>query len=60
MLNVKDNGVGMKENFNFLESKTLGVEIVTALTEQLDGEISYRSDDNGTAIKIKFKETKNK
>lgn len=59
ILNVKDNGVGMKENFNFLESKTLGVEIVTALTEQLDGEISYRSDDSGTAIKIKFKEIKN-
>ncbi|MCE3297111.1 MAG: signal transduction histidine kinase [Crocinitomicaceae bacterium] len=59
VLNVKDNGIGMKENFNFLESKTLGVEIVTALTEQLDGEITYKSDDNGTAIKIKFKETKN-
>lgn len=59
VLHVKDNGVGMKENFNFLESKTLGVEIITALTEQLDGEISYRSDEKGTAIKIKFKESKN-
>ncbi|MGV3630531.1 MAG: sensor histidine kinase [Bacteroidota bacterium] len=59
VLNVKDNGVGMKENFMFLESQTLGVEIVTALTEQLDGEITYKSDESGTAIKIKFKETKN-
>ncbi|MFN5415685.1 MAG: sensor histidine kinase [Flavobacteriia bacterium] len=56
ILNVKDDGNGMKENFDFLNSKTLGVEIVTALTEQLDGSISYKSDENGTSIKIKFKE----
>ena len=56
ILNVKDDGNGMKENFDFLKSKTLGVEIVTALTEQLDGTISYKSDENGTLIKIKFKE----
>ncbi len=43
ILNVKDDGNGMKENFDFLNSKTLGVEIVTALTEQLDGSISYKS-----------------
>lgn len=55
VLNVKDNGIGMKENFNFLESNTLGVEIVQALTEQLDGILTYKSDENGTSIKIKFK-----
>jgi two-component sensor histidine kinase len=56
---VKDNGHGMQEGFNFLESKTLGVEIVQALTEQLEGELSYKSGENGTSIRIKFKELKN-
>lgn len=56
VLNVKDNGVGMKPNFDFLKSNTLGVEIITALVEQLDGEISYKSDDTGTSVKVKFKE----
>lgn len=56
ILTVKDDGNGMKENFSFLESKTLGVEIITALTEQLEGNMTYKSDENGTSIKIKFKE----
>ncbi|MES2587978.1 MAG: sensor histidine kinase [Bacteroidota bacterium] len=55
-LKIKDNGEGMNSDFSFLESHTLGVEIITALTEQLDGDISYKSDENGTSIKIKFKE----
>jgi two-component system, sensor histidine kinase PdtaS len=59
ILTVKDDGSGMAENFSFLESKTLGVEIITALTEQLDGKLSYKSDSNGTTIKVKFKEIKN-
>lgn len=56
ILYVKDDGQGMKENFNFLESKTLGIEIVSALSEQLDGGISYKTGTTGTSIKIKFKE----
>lgn len=59
VLTVKDDGSGMAENFAFLESKTLGVEIITALTEQLDGKLSYKSDASGTSIKVKFKEIKN-
>lgn len=57
-LSVKDNGNGMPQHFDFLESKTLGVEIILALTEQLEGEVSYKSTENGTSFKIKFKEIK--
>lgn len=58
-LSIKDNGSGMKETFDFLNSPTLGVEIIQALTEQLEGTISYTSTEKGTSIKIKFKEVKN-
>jgi two-component system, sensor histidine kinase PdtaS len=58
-LSVRDNGNGMDETFDFLSSPTLGVEIIQALTEQLDGIISFKTSDKGTSIKIKFKEVKN-
>lgn len=58
-LSIRDNGIGMKETFDFLNSPTLGVEIIQALTEQLDGTITYKSSEKGTSIKIKFKEVKN-
>ncbi|TNE54736.1 MAG: hypothetical protein EP338_06250 [Bacteroidetes bacterium] len=60
LLYVKDNGIGMDENFNLLESNTLGMEIVRALVDQLEGSISYRTSENGTAISIHFKELKNR
>ncbi len=53
-LKIKDNGSGMKEGFDFLESQTLGVEIITALTDQLEGEISYKSNEDGTTIRVNF------
>lgn len=53
---VKDNGVGMLDDFDFLNSETLGMEIVSALTDQLEGKISYKSNENGTSIRITFKE----
>ena len=49
----------MAENFAFLESKTFGVEIITALTEQLDGKLTYKSDTSGTSIKVRFKKINN-
>lgn len=56
---VKDNGIGMLDDFDFLNSQTLGMEIVSALTDQLEGEISYKSGQQGTSIRIKFKEVNN-
>ena len=52
---IKDNGIGLPEDINFNNIKTLGLLLVNNLTEQIDGEVTiYR--DHGTQYKISFKE----
>lgn len=52
---VCDNGIGLPEDINFNNIKTLGLLLVNSLTEQIDGKVTiYR--DNGTQYKITFKE----
>ena len=53
VLFVKDNGVGLPEDFDLLNPKSLGMEIIVALTEQIDGEIEVVSN-QGTTFKISF------
>jgi PAS domain S-box-containing protein len=56
---VCDNGIGLPEDINFNNIKTLGLLLVNSLTEQIDGKVTiYR--DNGTQYKITFKELKYK
>lgn len=58
-LEVSDNGVGLPEDFNMLESKTLGLHLVSILVEnQLKGRLEVSSE-NGAKFKIKFKEKTN-
>lgn len=52
-LTVKDNGVGFPENLNLDTVKTLGLQLVTSLTKQLDGTIKLSKKD-GTCFRIKF------
>lgn len=49
----KDNGVGLPNGFNLDQSGTLGLEIITALIEQIDAKISFKND-NGALFKISF------
>ncbi|NYB52316.1 MAG: PAS domain S-box protein [Methanobacteriaceae archaeon] len=52
---VKDNGVGIPEDFDYLNAGSLGLQMVNSLTQQIDGEIELiRS--GGTEFKIKFGE----
>jgi len=52
---ICDNGVGLPEDVNFNNLKTLGLLLVNNLTEQIDGKVKiYR--DHGTQFKITFKE----
>jgi two-component sensor histidine kinase len=52
---ISDNGIGLPEDINFNNIKTLGLLLVNSLTEQIDGEVTiYR--DHGTKFKITFKE----
>lgn len=50
---VQDNGIGLPPQFNINTSETLGIQLVTTLVEQLDGEIKLQSD-TGTKYLITF------
>ncbi len=50
---VSDNGCGIPENIDFKNSSTLGLQLVTILVDQLDGEIKLKRD-RGTEFIICF------
>ena len=54
---VKDNGLGFPEDIDFQKTDSLGMLIVTSLTEQINGDIELDRN-NGTEFKIKFPEVK--
>lgn len=45
ILRYKDNGVGFPENFNVATAETLGIQLIAALVEQIEGELSYYNKD---------------
>jgi two-component sensor histidine kinase len=51
-LSVKDNGSGLPLDYN--KKQSMGVTVIEALSEQLDGSFSYLSH-NGTCFELKFK-----
>lgn len=58
ILSISDNGVGIPENLNIEDLDTLGMQLVTSLVNQLDGELELIKD-NGTAFIIRFTVTEN-
>jgi PAS domain S-box-containing protein len=55
-LTVEDNGKGLPPDFNMKSSATLGMQLVSALAEQLDGTIEIESKEKkGTKISIHLK-----
>ncbi len=42
-LRIEDNGRGFPENFNIFKTNTLGLQLVSTLVEQLEGQINYES-----------------
>ncbi|MCC4769113.1 PAS domain S-box protein [Methanosarcina sp. DH2] len=50
---VLDNGVGIPEAVDFENSDTLGLQLVSILVEQLDGELELKRD-NGTEFTIRI------
>jgi len=56
ILRVKDEGVGIPLDLDISQVKTLGLQLVTNLTQQIDGEL-YLNRDNGTDFRITFKES---
>jgi two-component sensor histidine kinase len=55
-LTVGDNGVGMPEELDFRNTDSLGLSLVNALVEQLQGEVELIRE-KGTRYKITFRKT---
>ena len=56
---VRDNGVGLPEDFDLNKCESLGLQLVTVLTQdQLQGEITFERK-NGTEFRLKFQEVNN-
>jgi two-component sensor histidine kinase len=53
-LAIKDNGVGLPKGFDYKEASTLGLQLVSILTEQLGGTLQLKSD-KGTEAVVSFK-----
>lgn len=53
ILTVGDNGVGMPEQFDFVEARSLGLQLVRDLVEQLHGAFSIDRN-GGTICKLTF------
>ena len=52
-LTVSDNGVGIPENLDIEDLDSLGLQLVTSLVDQLDGELELKSN-NGTEFTVRF------
>ena len=55
-LSISDNGVGIPEDLEIEDIDSLGLQLVTTLVEQLDGELELKRN-NGTEFVIRFKPT---
>ncbi|MGQ9559951.1 MAG: PAS domain S-box protein [Candidatus Oleimicrobiaceae bacterium] len=54
-LTVRDNGVGFPKGLDFRNTDSLGLQLVTTLTEQLDGTVELTTNGEGTEFRILFK-----
>lgn len=52
-LKIADNGVGLPESFDPSRNASMGMEIVSILTSQLEGTLSFRNE-HGATFEIKF------
>lgn len=50
-----DNGKGLPENFNFRSAESLGLQLVNALVDQIDGSLDLDRE-KGTKFTIKFRD----
>lgn len=57
-IEVRDDGVGLPEGFDWSGRDSLGLYLVQALSEQLDGELLAESD-GGTRFLVSFRRPKN-
>jgi len=53
-MKISDNGIGISETIEIEKAESLGLQLITALASQLDGELKI-SRTNGTEISVIFK-----
>ena len=53
LLTISDNGVGIPVNVKDRKRGSLGISLITGLSEDLDGNFSIENN-NGTTVKISF------
>jgi len=58
IMTIRDNGIGLPEDFDIKNVDTLGLKLVNILVEQLEGSVEIISN-NGTTFKINFNEIHN-
>ena len=51
---ISDNGIGVPEGFRPESSESLGMQLIQALTNQLDGTLTFSSDAQGTRFEVAF------
>ena len=56
-LSVCDHGVGLPPGFDLNNTNTLGLRLVNLLSAQLEGTLSVKSSDQGTAFELTFQES---
>ncbi|MEJ6776609.1 MAG: sensor histidine kinase [Crocinitomicaceae bacterium] len=56
ILIIRDNGIGLPEDFDLNDQKSLGVEIIVALIEQIDATIEINTQE-GTSFTITFEDS---
>lgn len=55
-LEVKDNGVGFNSDLDFRNTNSLGLQLVSTLIDQIEGDLKFKSEKNkGTEVLITFK-----
>lgn len=55
VLEVSDDGVGFPEDIDFRETRSLGLQLITSLTRQLQGEVNM-TNHHGTSFCVEFPE----
>jgi two-component sensor histidine kinase len=51
---IRDNGIGLPEGFSIDNAESLGMQLVQALTNQLDGKLNVSNSNAGTRFEIEF------
>ena len=59
VLKVKDNGVGLPEDFDPLKTDSLGLQLINNLVKQIEGSLEVKSED-GAEFTVRFREIKYK